>query len=119
MTAQAAVRNLTEAVVMDGTGHVLARSNLSFSFELEPLPERAMGQAREGEVVILTTEHDDRIRAMVSLNQFVDAFLYVGRFVDPALLAHVERTQEAGSRSQALAGKRSGGGRVGKGGGRS
>ncbi|HEY9567734.1 MAG TPA: two-component sensor histidine kinase, partial [Thalassobaculum sp.] len=106
MTAQAAVRNLTEAVVMDGTGHVLARSNLSFSFELEPLPERAMGQAREGEVVILTTENDDRIRAMVSLNQFVDAFLYVGRFVDPALLAHVERTQEAVSQYQDLEGKR-------------
>src|SRR3546814_5306951 len=43
---------------------------------------------------------------MVSLNQFVDAFLYVGRFVDPALLAHVERTQEAVSQYQDLEGKR-------------
>src|SRR3546814_19413573 len=65
-----------------------------------------MGQAREGEVVILTTENDDRIRAMVSLNQFVDASLYVGRFADPALLAHVERTQEAVSQYQDLESKR-------------
>lgn len=106
MSAQAAVRNLTEAVVFDGSGRALARSSLSFSFDLEPLPERAMSQAREGEVVILTSENDDRIRALVSLNQFVDAFLYVGRFVDPALLAHVERTQEAVSQYQALEGKR-------------
>lgn len=106
MSAQAAVRNLTEAVVFDGSGRSLARSSLSFSFDFEPLPERAMGQAREGEVVILTSENDDRIRALVALNQFVDAFLYVGRFVDPALLAHVERTQEAVSQYQALEGKR-------------
>ncbi|GHD47418.1 PAS domain-containing sensor histidine kinase [Thalassobaculum fulvum] len=106
MSAQAAVRNLTEAVVFDGSGRVLARSKLSFSFDFEPLPERAMAQARDGEVVILTSENDDRIRALVALNQFVDAFLYVGRFVDPALLAYVERTQEAVSQYQALEGKR-------------
>lgn len=106
MSAQAAVRNLTEAVVFDGSGRALARSSLSFSFDFEPLPERAMAQAREGEVVILTSENDDRIRALVALNQFVDAFLYVGRFVDPALLAHVERTQEAVSQYQVLEGKR-------------
>jgi two-component system, NtrC family, nitrogen regulation sensor histidine kinase NtrY len=106
MSAQAAVRNLTEAVVFDGSGRALARSSLSFSFDFEPLPERAMAQAREGEVVILTSENDDRIRALVALNQFVDAFLFVGRFVDPALLAHVERTQEAVSQYRALEGKR-------------
>src|SRR3546814_20461949 len=43
---------------------------------------------------------------MVSRNLFVDAFLDVGRVVDPALLAHVERTQEAVSQYQDLEGKR-------------
>src|SRR3546814_16537163 len=75
MTAQASVRNLTEAVVMDGTGHVLARSNLSFSFELEPMTERAMGQACEGEVVILTNENDARIWALLSRHPFPDTFI--------------------------------------------
>lgn len=106
VSAQAALRNLTEAVVFDGSGRVLARSNLSFSFDFEPLPYEAMSQARSGEVVVLTGQSDDRIRALVALNQFVDAFLFVGRFVDPALLAHVERTQEAVSQYQILEGKR-------------
>lgn len=106
VSAQSALRNLTEAVVFDGSGRVLARSSLSFAFDFEPLPYDAMNQARAGEVVVLTSESDDRIRALVALNQFVDAFLFVGRFVDPALLAHVERAQEAVSQYQILEGKR-------------
>jgi len=106
VSAQAAVRNLTEAVVFDGTGRVLARSNLSFSFDFEPLPEMAMQEARDRGVVVLTTQTDDRIRALVYLNQFVDAFLFVGRFVDPALLDHLRRTQDAVSQYQELEGRR-------------
>ena len=106
VSAQAAVRNLTEAVVFDGTGRVLARSALSFSFDFEPLPEAAMQAARQKGVEVLTTPNEDRIRALVYLNQFVDAFLFVGRFVDPALLAHLDLTQKAVTEYQELEGKR-------------
>ncbi|MCR9073001.1 MAG: PAS domain-containing sensor histidine kinase [Alphaproteobacteria bacterium] len=106
ITAQAAVRNLTEAVVFDGAGRVYARTGLSFAFDFEPLPEQAMERARRGEVVIITSEDDDRMRALVALNQIVDTFLFVGRFVDPALLARVEDTQQAVSQYEALEGRR-------------
>ncbi len=106
ITAQAAVRNLTEAVVFDGAGRVYARTGLSFAFDFEPLPEIAMERARRGEVVIITSENDDRIRALVALNQIVDTFLFVGRFVDPALLARVEDTQQAVSQYEELEGRR-------------
>jgi two-component system nitrogen regulation sensor histidine kinase NtrY len=106
LSAQTAVRNLTEAVVFDGTGRVLARSNLSFSFDFEPLPEAAMQAARQKGVEILTTPNEDRIRALVYLNQFVDAFLFVGRFVDPALLDHLDKTERAVTEYQELEGKR-------------
>ena len=106
VTAQAAVRNLTEAVVFEGTGRVYARSGLSFAFDFEPLPDAAMESARQGEVVILTSPNDDRIRALVALNSIVDTFLFVGRFVDPALLARVEDTQQAVSQYRELEGLR-------------
>ena len=106
VSAQAAVRNLTEVVVFNGVGQVLARSNLSFAFDFEPLPQLAMEEARATGVVVLTSPNDDRIRALVYLNQFVDAFLFVGRFVDPSLLAHLDRTQEAVSQYQELEGRR-------------
>lgn len=106
ITAQAAVRNLTEAVVFDGSARVYARTGLSFAFDFEPLPEAAMEKARQGEVVILRSENDDRIRALVALNQIVDTFLFVGRFVDPALLARVQDTQQAVSQYEELEGRR-------------
>ncbi|WPZ33183.1 PAS domain-containing sensor histidine kinase [Thalassobaculum sp. OXR-137] len=106
ITAQAAVRNLTEAVVFDGAGRVYARTGLSFAFDFEPVPESDLERARRGEVVIITSEDDDRMRALVALNQIVDTFLFVGRFVDPALLARVEDTQLAVSQYEALEGRR-------------
>src|SRR5215510_11822898 len=38
VSAQAALRGLTEAIVFDRAGHMLARSSLSFTLGLEPLP---------------------------------------------------------------------------------
>ncbi|MDD3445366.1 MAG: PAS domain-containing sensor histidine kinase [Zavarzinia sp.] len=92
---QAAVRGLAEAIVINSTGRVLARTALSFGMEFDRLPAGALDRAgRDGEVVIITTE-DDRVRALIRLDSFLDAFLYVGRFVDPRVIAYVERTQAA------------------------
>ena len=43
--AQAALRSLTEAIVFDGSGRVLARTGLSFTMEVEQIPADAL---REG-----------------------------------------------------------------------
>jgi two-component system nitrogen regulation sensor histidine kinase NtrY len=95
VTAQAAVRSLTEAVVFDDTGRIWARAGLSFSLELEPLPERALATARDGDVAVLTSENDDRVRALVQLDRYIGLYLYVGRYVEPRVLGHMMRTQNA------------------------
>lgn len=95
ISTQAAFRNLSEAIVFDSTGKVLARTGLSISFEFDPLPESAMQRARDGEVVIMRDPTNDKIRALVQLSRIVDSFLYVSRYVDPAAIAHVADTQEA------------------------
>jgi two-component system, NtrC family, nitrogen regulation sensor histidine kinase NtrY len=106
VTAQAALRNLTEVVVFENGGRVLARTGLTLTFEFDPVSDRAMQRARDGEVVFLTSDTDDRIRALVYLDQFVNAFLYVGRFVDPEILAYIDRTKEAVHQYEMLEGKR-------------
>ena len=106
LRAQASLRNLTEAVAFDSTGRVLARTNLALSFDYEPLPEDAMSKARLGDVVVLTTDADDRIRAFVRLDRFVDAYLFVGRFVDSEILSYIERTKEAVNQFTELEGRR-------------
>ena len=106
LRAQAALRNLTEAVAFDSTGRVLARTSLALSLDYEPLPEEAMAKATLGEVVVLTTDTDDRIRAFVRLDRFVDAYLFVGRFVDSEILSYIARTREAVDQFTELEGRR-------------
>jgi two-component system, NtrC family, nitrogen regulation sensor histidine kinase NtrY len=107
VNAQAALRNLNEAVVFDGQGHVLARTALTFALELQPVPEWALQQARAGDVAVLTSGNEDRVRALVRLPRFGDVYLYVGRNVDPTVLAHMTQTQSAVAQYEKLEGERS------------
>ena len=105
ITAQATIRNLTEVVVFESSGKVLARTGLSLTFDFEPFPEAAFQRARAGEVATITSEID-RIRAIIRLNNFVDTYLYVGRFVDPEILAYIDKTKRAAAQYRDLEGKR-------------
>jgi two-component system, NtrC family, nitrogen regulation sensor histidine kinase NtrY len=107
MSGQARLRNLPEAIAFDTSGRVLARSGLSLVMEFERLPAWALKAAGRGEVAILTSELDDRVRALVRLEGFVDAYLYVGRFVDPRVIDHVERSHAAAAQYLRLQAARS------------
>ena len=108
VSAQAALRGLTEAVVFDRAGHMLARSSLSFTLGFEPVPDDAIHLADTGDVAIMTNDSDDRVRALVRLNQFGDVYLYVGRFIEPRVLNHMEETQRAAALYEQMEGQRSG-----------
>ncbi len=95
MQTQSMLRNLSEAIVFDSSGRVLARSGLTFSLEYEEVPSFALQQAEEGEVVIMTGRQDDRVRALAKLGNFIDSYLFVGRMVDPKVLNHLDQTREA------------------------
>ncbi|MCR9255975.1 MAG: PAS domain-containing sensor histidine kinase [Alphaproteobacteria bacterium] len=108
LNAQARLRNLPEAVIFDGAGRVLASSEFSFSLAFESIDAAAVGRARGGEVIVLTSDRDDQVRALVRLDRFVNAYLVVARFVDPAVLGHIAKTQQAVQEYERLEQQRSG-----------
>jgi two-component system nitrogen regulation sensor histidine kinase NtrY len=95
LETQAVLRSLTEAIVFQSDGDVLARTGLSFGLEMERLPLSALERAARGDVVVLTGDTDDRVRALVRLDNFIDVYLFVGRFVDARVLTYMERTRAA------------------------
>jgi two-component system nitrogen regulation sensor histidine kinase NtrY len=96
--AQAAIRALSEAIVFDNNGRIIARAGLSASLEFNRPPYWAIEDAADGEVVILPTAEDsDRVRALVGLQTVPKAWLYVGRYVDQNVLRYVDRTKQAAS----------------------
>src|SRR5262249_28046661 len=64
-------------------------------------------RARQGQVVILPNASGDRVRALVQLDPTADTFLYVGRLVDPRVLAHVDKASSAARIYQDLERRRS------------
>jgi two-component system, NtrC family, nitrogen regulation sensor histidine kinase NtrY len=95
LNTQTMIRSLTEAIVFQADGDVLARTGLSFGLEMERLPMAALDKAARGEVVVLTGDTEDRVRALVRLDNFIDVYLFVGRFVDARVLNYMDRTRAA------------------------
>ncbi len=89
------IRNLSEAVVVDSSGNTLARSQLSFSlgfnFSTDELLKGVLS-SRVGEVWIISDKNDNKVRAGVKLEGFVDAYLLVGKFVDAQVLDYISQT---------------------------
>lgn len=92
---QAQWRALSEALVVDGSGRVLARAPLSLTPELGLEAWETIAQTEVGQVAILLTDRDERVRAAVKLNRFIDAYLVIGRVLDPGVLAQIARTEIA------------------------
>ncbi len=106
MTRQASLRYLTEAAVYDSSGRMLARSS-SFLLAFNPqIPDWAFERARSEGMAIMTSEEEDRVRALVRLDLAADAYLYIGRLVDSRVLGHMESTRWAVQRYEELEGDR-------------
>jgi two-component system nitrogen regulation sensor histidine kinase NtrY len=103
------VRGLNEAVLIDGQRQVLASAGLNLVMEFDPdLPDWAIARARQGDLVLLPSSTGDRVRALVQLDPVSDTFLYVGRLVDPRVIAHLSATEGAAQLYEELEGRRSG-----------
>lgn len=96
LTNQAAVRGLAEAVVMGPNGEIISHSSYSvLTPEFTALPGDAIEKANTDDIVILAAPNSDRVRALLKLNNYVSAYLLVGRFIDVQVLSNMERVRDA------------------------
>jgi two-component system nitrogen regulation sensor histidine kinase NtrY len=85
---------------------MLARSSDFFLAFNPDIPEWAFERARTAGLAVMTSGEEDRVRALVRLDLSADAYLYVGRLVDPRVLGHMESTSWAVQRYEELEGNR-------------
>lgn len=86
-------RALPKAYVIDGDGQLRARGERSYLFYYAPPSEEEIQRARAGEMVVIHDWENNEFRALVSLESFVDHFLYVSRDVDGEILSLLDDTQ--------------------------
>ena len=101
------LRSIDGAVILDAQGHALVQSGIAYTLALDVPPEWVFKQANEGDVVVLPSANEDRVRALMRLDRFGDLYLYVSRSADAVILNRVEQTQRAVSEYQELEGRRS------------
>ncbi|MGB0935109.1 MAG: ATP-binding protein [Alphaproteobacteria bacterium] len=89
-------RSLSEAIIFQGDGEVVAHSRLTFSlgYEWDKIAYLYKQKVRY-DPITYQTETKDRIRALVQVDPNFDLYLLVGRSVDPMVLEHVSATHEA------------------------
>lgn len=99
-------REFTDALVFDGTGRVLGRSNLGLSLGFATVRDVDLDRARGGDIVMMQDGGDGRVRALLRLDRYVDAYLLVSRLTDPTMLAHLQRAEDASAQYEAFDAKR-------------
>ncbi len=90
---QALLRDLPEAFVFSSEREILARGEYSYLFDFEAPTEDQIAAARAGDTVLIIDEPNDEIRALVRLEGFIDAFLYVSRGVQGDVLRLLDDTR--------------------------
>ncbi len=108
LTSYSISRSLSEAIAIDGSGNVLARSRLSFAENLEAILPAAFARASEGQIAVLDSADSERVRALIKLNRFIDTYLVVERYVDARVINHIESINKAVSQYQEMKKKRGG-----------
>ncbi|HET7883404.1 MAG TPA: ATP-binding protein, partial [Acetobacteraceae bacterium] len=103
LATQTTLRGLTEAVIYDPlTRQVMAAAGLFGGIGVELPPLSVTSQAQGGNVVVLAAGDGTRVQAVVRLDSTPPLLLMIGRPVDPSILEHMTRTEQAVAEYQRL-----------------
>jgi len=109
LQTQTVLRGLTEAIIYEPiTGQVIAGVGAMEGLGVEPAPPEATAQAQAGEVAVIGSPDDNRVRAVVQINSTPTLMLLIGRPVDQEILNHMVRTENAVAEYNRLDANRSG-----------
>ncbi len=98
--------NLSEAVIIDSIGNVLAFSEFVFEYTYTEIPQKYYNIANQDEIIIAKEENSNKMIAFLKLSQYIDAYLLITRFVDQRVLNAIESTSLAVNDYQSIELKR-------------
>ena len=94
--------NLSEAVIIDSIGNVLAFSEFVFEYTYTEISPKFYDTANNGKILIVKEDDSNKMRAFIKLPQYVDAYLLITSFVDQRVLNAIKSTSIAVSDYQSI-----------------
>lgn len=116
LTQQSGARGLSEAVIFDKSGQIIARSSFSIGSSIEQISLAAIDRADKGGVQILRAGEggtsqvaEDTVSALIKLEGFIGpypVYLFVNRFVAASIVSQVQKAQQVSADFKAVADRR-------------
>ena len=95
LTTQRLLRRLDEVYLLDGSGNIIMSNIVDASQEYVQPPEEAFLISLNGKPARITDPATNRTSALVKLDNFIDTYLYIVKFMDPKVINYLNETSEA------------------------
>jgi len=95
LASQRLLRKLDEVYLLDSSGNIIMSNIIDVTQEYVPPPEEAFIRALGGKPIRITDPATNRTSALVKLNNFIDTYLYIVKFMDPKVINYLKSTSEA------------------------
>ena len=95
ISSQRLLRRLDEVYLLDSSGNILMSNIIDESKDFVPPPEEAFIISLDGRPARIIDPNTNRTSALVKLNNFIDTYLYIVKFMDPKVINYLKQTGEA------------------------
>ena len=95
LSSQRLLRRLDEVHLLDSSGNIIMSNIVDISMNFVPPPEEAFIMSLDGRPVRIVDPRTNRTSALVKLNNFIDTYLYIVKFMDPKVINYLKQTSEA------------------------
>jgi two-component system nitrogen regulation sensor histidine kinase NtrY len=93
LTANAAVRNLPGAMLIDKDRNILETAQTGIQLAFAAPPAEFLSNVNDNEPEIAVLPDENYVAAVIRLRAFNDTFLYVARQLDPRVVAQLKQTE--------------------------
>ena len=95
LTTQRLLRRLDEVYLLDSAGSIIMSNVAISSYDFIPPPDDAFTKTLDGKPFKITDPFTNRTSALTKLDNFIDTYLYIVKFLDPNLIKYLNQTEEA------------------------
>ena len=95
LASQRLLRRLDEVHLLDSSANIIMSSVVDSSLEFVPPPDEAFLRSLNGKPIRIFDSKTNRTSALVKLNNFIDTYLYIVKFMDHELINYIKETDRA------------------------
>tara|TARA_Y100000590_G_scaffold465902_1_gene639581 strand:- start:1086 stop:2861 length:1776 start_codon:yes stop_codon:yes gene_type:complete len=95
LVSQRLLRRLDEIYLLDSAGNILMSNIVNTSLDFIPPPSEAFVKSLNNRPVRITDSITNRTSALVKLENFIDTYLYIVKFMDPKIINYLKETDQA------------------------